>query len=111
LLPAARARVKRKFAIFGKVAASVITAEPKGKKMKVLTHRPRYIEPTVIPEFDEGASSVAKIIQIASTALGAEEPVVMPKVLTAKLVKTKIDKAKKPKVEETMKMQEILSLP
>jgi hypothetical protein len=52
--------VKRKIAASGKVAASAITAEPKGKKMKVLTHRPRYIEPAMIPEFDEEASSAAK---------------------------------------------------
>jgi hypothetical protein len=28
--------------------------------MKVLTHRPRYIEPAVIPEIGEGASSAAE---------------------------------------------------
>jgi hypothetical protein len=33
---------------------------PKGKKLKVLTHRPRYIEPVVIPEFGDGASSTAE---------------------------------------------------
>jgi hypothetical protein len=33
---------------------------PKGKKLKVLTHQPRYIEPPVIPEFGEGASSAAE---------------------------------------------------
>jgi hypothetical protein len=35
-----------------KIVASVIPAEPapKSKKVKVLTHRPRYIEPTVVPE-------------------------------------------------------------
>jgi hypothetical protein len=102
---------KRKIAVSRKVAASAITAEPKGKKMKVLTHRPRYIEPAVIPEFDEGASSVARTIQTASTTLGAEEPAVMLKVLTAKLVKTKIDKAEEPKIEEIMKMPKILSPP
>jgi hypothetical protein len=37
-----------------------VGAVPKGKKLKVLTHRPRYIEPTVIPEFGEGASSSAE---------------------------------------------------
>jgi hypothetical protein len=31
-----------------KIAASAITAEPKRKKMKVLTHRPRYIEPAAL---------------------------------------------------------------
>jgi hypothetical protein len=102
---------KRKIAVSGKVAASAITAEPKGKKMKVLTHQPCYIEPTAIPEFDEEASSAAKTIQTASTALGAEEPTVMPKVLTAKLVKTKIDKAEEPKIEEITKTPEILSPP
>jgi hypothetical protein len=102
---------KRKIAVSGKVVASAITAEPKSKKMKVLTHRPRYIELTAIPEFDEGASSAAKTIQTASTALDAEEPVVMPKVLTTKLVKTKIDKAEEPKIEEITKMSEILNPP
>jgi hypothetical protein len=33
--------VKRKIAASGKVAASAIIAKSKGKKMKVLTHRPR----------------------------------------------------------------------
>jgi hypothetical protein len=40
-----------------KTAASATTTVPKGKKMKVLTHRPRYIEPAVVPEFGEGTSS------------------------------------------------------
>jgi hypothetical protein len=36
-----------------KIAASVTLVDPvpKGKKMKVLTHRPRYIEPAVVPDF------------------------------------------------------------
>ena len=40
-----------------KTAASATTAVPKGKKMKVLTHRPRYVEPAVVPEFGQGTSS------------------------------------------------------
>jgi hypothetical protein len=52
--------VKRKIAASGKVVASAITAEPKGKKMKVLTHRSRYIEPAVIPEFGEGPLRLPK---------------------------------------------------
>jgi hypothetical protein len=60
--------VKRKIAASGKVAASAITAEPKGKKMKVLTHWPCYIEPAVIPEFGEGASSAAKTKETAPSA-------------------------------------------
>jgi hypothetical protein len=34
-----------------KIVASATTVVPKGKKMKVLTHRPRYIETAVVPEF------------------------------------------------------------
>jgi hypothetical protein len=60
--------VKRKIAASGKVAASAITAKPKGKKMKVLTHRPRYIEPAVIPEFGEGASSAAETKETVPSA-------------------------------------------
>jgi hypothetical protein len=52
--------VKRKVSASGKAASLAIIAEPKGKKMKVLTHRPRYIEPAMIPEFGKGASSAAK---------------------------------------------------
>jgi hypothetical protein len=61
-------RIQRKIVVSGKIAASAITAEPKGKKMKVLTHWPRYIEPAVIPESDEGTSSVAKAKEIAPIA-------------------------------------------
>jgi hypothetical protein len=42
------------------IAASATTDAPKGKKMKVLTHQPRYIEPVVVPEFGEGTSSTAE---------------------------------------------------
>jgi hypothetical protein len=37
-----------------KIVASATTAMPKGKKMKVLTHRPRYIEPAIVPKFVKG---------------------------------------------------------
>jgi hypothetical protein len=82
----------------------------KGKKVKVLTHRPRYIEPAVVPEFGVGTSSATEIKETVPTTQSTEEPPVMPKVLTVKLVKTKVDKVEKPKIEETMKMLEILSL-
>jgi hypothetical protein len=100
--------VKRKIASSGKVAASAITTEPKGKKMKVLTHRSRYIEPAVIPEFGEGASSAAEKETIPP-AQRTEEPAIMPKLPSVKLVETKVDKAEKPKIEEIVKMLEILS--
>jgi hypothetical protein len=48
-----------------KTTASATTVVPKGKKVKDLTHRPRYIEPAVVPEFGEGASSTAKARQAA----------------------------------------------
>jgi hypothetical protein len=50
-----------------KSVASVTAAMPKGKKMKVLTHRPRYIEPAIVPKFGEGTSSTAeakKLLQL-----------------------------------------------
>jgi hypothetical protein len=81
----------------------------KRKKLKVLTHRPRYIEPAVIPEFGEGASSTAETRVTTPSAQSTEEPVVMPKVLTVKLVETKADKAEGPKIKEMTNMPEILS--
>jgi hypothetical protein len=103
--------VKRNIAASRKVAASAITAEPKGKKMKVLTYRPRYIEPAVIPEFGEGASSAAETKENVPTQQSTEEPAAMPKVLTVRLVETKVNKAEGPEVEEIIKMREILSPP
>ena len=48
-----------------KTAASATTVMSKGKKVKVLTHRPWYIEPTVVPKFGAGASSTAEARQAA----------------------------------------------
>jgi hypothetical protein len=48
--------LKRKGATSGKAAASSEPA-PKRKKLKVLTHRPRYIEPAIVPEFGGETSS------------------------------------------------------
>jgi hypothetical protein len=103
--------VKRNIAVFGKVAASAITAEPKVKKMKVLTHRPRYIELVVIPEFGEGASSAAKTKETVPPAQRTEEPAIMPKLPSVELVETKAskDKVEGSKIEEITKMPEILS--
>jgi hypothetical protein len=51
-----------------KIAALVTPAEPvpKSKKMKVLTHRPCYIEPAVVPEFGAGSTSAAEATQTSS---------------------------------------------
>jgi hypothetical protein len=53
---------KRKTAASAKTAASVTPDEPapKSKKLKVLTHRPCYIEPAVVLEFGGEASSAAE---------------------------------------------------
>jgi hypothetical protein len=66
-----------------------------GKKMKVLTHRSRYIEPTVVPEFGGEASSAT----------------IMPKAPLIEPVATKVDKdkAERSKTEEVTKMPGILS--
>jgi hypothetical protein len=53
-----------------KIVVSVIPDEPvpKSKKVKVLTHRLRYIESAVVPEFGAGSSSAAKAIETAPIA-------------------------------------------
>jgi hypothetical protein len=94
-----------------KAATSATPDEPvpKGKKLKVLTHRPRYIELVVLPKFDEGTSSAAKTKETAPPAKRTEEPAIMPKLPSVKVVETKVDKAEKPEIEEIMKMPEVLS--
>jgi hypothetical protein len=92
-----------------KIATPIITAEPKGKKMKVLTHQPCYIEPTVIPEFGKWASSATEAKETIPITRSTEEPIVVQKVLTVEPVEMKIDRAEEPKIEEIMKMPEILS--
>jgi hypothetical protein len=79
--------------------------------LKVLTHRPRYIEPAVVPEFGAGTSSAAERKETASTTQSTEKPAAMPKMPTAKEVETKVDKADKLEIEEIMKMPDILSAP
>jgi hypothetical protein len=94
-----------------KIVASAIAAEPKGKKMNVLTHRPRYIEPVVVPEFGTGSSSTAEATQTAPIIQSAEVATIVPKVPIAKSVEAKVDKAREAKIEEIMKIPEILSPP
>jgi hypothetical protein len=101
--------IKRKIAASGKIAASAITAEPKGKKMKVLTHRSRYIEPAVIPEFGKGISSAVKAKETVPIMQSTVEPSVVPKITTVEPAKAEGNKAKEPQVERVTKMPEILS--
>ena len=44
-----------------------ISVAPKGKKIKVLTHRPRYIETARVPKLVEGTPSTAEPGQPAPT--------------------------------------------
>jgi hypothetical protein len=104
---------KRKGATSGKVAASVAPSEPapKRKKLKVLTHRPRYIEPAIVPEFGGETSSVTEAKEPAPPMQKIEESAVMPKAPLTKLIESKVDegKAVKSKTEEVTKMPEVLS--
>jgi hypothetical protein len=83
---------------------------PKGKKLKVLIHRPCYIEPAVVPEFGGEASSAAKPKELVPPTQKAEEPAIMLKVPSAELAESKTDKdkAEESNIEET-KVLEILS--
>jgi hypothetical protein len=103
---------KRKGPTSGKVAALAAPSEPalKRKKLKVLTHRPRYIEPAIVPEFGEETSAVTEAQETAPPTQEIEEPAVMPKAPSSKLIETRVneDKAEKSKTEEATKMPEIL---
>jgi hypothetical protein len=83
---------KRKGATSGKDAASTASSEPapKRKKLKVLTHQPRYIEPTIVPEFGGETSSAIEAKGPAITQR-IEEPAAMPKT----------DKIEEPRIEGT----------
>jgi hypothetical protein len=103
---------KRKIAASAKTAVVTTPDEPasKSKKLKVLTHRPRYIEPPVVPEFGGETSSAAEPKEPIPSMHKAKDPAIMPKVPSVKLAKSKTgkDKAEEPKIEGT-KMLEILS--
>jgi hypothetical protein len=64
-----------------------------------------------VPEFGKGTSSTAEAKQAASIVESAEESIVMPKVPIVGPAEAKDDTVEEPKVEETVKMPEILSPP
>jgi hypothetical protein len=84
---------------------------PKDKKIKVLTHRPRYIETAIVPKFGEETSSAAEAEQAAPAARSAEEATIVPKVLIVEPVEAEDGAAKKPEFEKTIVLPEILSPP
>jgi hypothetical protein len=83
---------KRKGVTSGKDAASAAPSEPapKRKKIKVLTHWPRYIEPAVVPEFGGETSSATEAKKPAPTQK-IEESAMMSKTSSAKLAEPKAD--------------------
>jgi hypothetical protein len=66
---------KRKSATFGKGDASVALSEaaPKRKRVRVLTHRPRFIEPASVPEFGGETSTATEAKGPALTQKNEEE--------------------------------------
>jgi hypothetical protein len=94
-----------------KAAASAISVVPKGKKIKVLTHRPRYIETATLPKFGEGTYSTTEIEQAAPTGLSTEKSAVVPKVSIYEPAEAKEEVAKKPELEKTILLPEIVSPP
>jgi hypothetical protein len=101
---------KRKGATFGKVVASAAPSEPapKSKKLKVLTHRPRYIEPTIVPEFSGETSSATEAKGPAPPVQKIEGSAAMPKAPSAKLAEPKTDNIEETRIEGT-KTLEVLS--
>jgi hypothetical protein len=63
-----------------KIVASAISVVPKCKKIKVLTHRQRYIETATVPRFGEGTSSIVEAEQDTPAGRSAKESTVVPKV-------------------------------
>jgi hypothetical protein len=96
---------KRKGTTSAKEIASTAPSEPapKRKRVKVLTHRPRYIEPATVPEFDGETSSATK----------AKEPTLLPEIKELAEVRV-TEEMEEPKTEEAktsaegLKISEIL---
>jgi hypothetical protein len=101
---------KRKAAASAKYAALATPDEPapKSKKLKVLTHQPRYIEPAVVPEFGGETSSAVKAKEAISPTHKAEDLAVMPKAPSAEQAEAKTGKNEKPRIKGT-KILEVLS--
>jgi hypothetical protein len=90
--------VKKKNTSSAKEAASAAPSEsvPKRKRVKVLTHRPRYIEPATVPKFAGETSSATE----------AKEPTTLPNIEGSAEVpateKIEEPRAEKPKTSEVL---------
>jgi hypothetical protein len=82
----------------GKVAASATPSEPapKRKKLKVLTHRSRYIETAIVPEFGGETSSVTEAKEPSPPTQKIEEPAAMQKAPSAAMQKAPSAAMQKP---------------
>jgi hypothetical protein len=82
---------KRKSTTSGKDVAPAASSEPapKRKRVKVLTHRPRYIEPATVPEFGGETSSAAEGKEPAASTQKIEGSAALPKAPSAKLAEPK----------------------
>jgi hypothetical protein len=94
-----------------KIATSAIFVVLKGKKIKVLTHRPRYIEITIVPKFGKETTSAAEAEQAAPAARSAEELTIVPKVPIVEPVEPEDGATKTPEFEKTIVLPEILNPP
>jgi hypothetical protein len=89
----------------------------KGKKIKVLTHRPRYIETATVPKFGKGTSSTAEAEQPAPATPRGEldkllkESAVGPVETPKHGAKAKGKAATWPELGETVGLPKILSPP
>jgi hypothetical protein len=90
---------------------------PKGKKIMVLMHQPRYIETATLLKLGEGTSSIAEAEQPAP-AISREDLSELPKVPaigpteTLKLgAEAKEEAVKEPKLGEKVELPKILSPP
>jgi hypothetical protein len=103
-----------------KAAASAISATPKAKKVKVLTHRPRHSQTTEVPKPAEGSSSAAEPSHPATaeaTSGSTEEPILktaaeQPKVEIADVPKCPAKaRAKMTEEPELRKSTEVSKIP
>jgi hypothetical protein len=93
-----------------KIAILAISVAPKGKKIKVLTHRPRYIETATVPKLAEGTSSTAEPGQ-PSPAEAPKVPAIGSTKALKHATKAKGKAVEEPKLGETTGLPKILSPP
>jgi hypothetical protein len=97
-----------------------ISATPKGKKIKVLTHRPRYIKMARVPKLDEGTSSAVES-EYPAPAGAKGESAEVPKVMEQEKSETvevskrpaeaKEKTVEEPELKESAGQAKTLSLP